>query len=155
MKTRISVLLLFVSIWGCKESSFQSEAEAESIAFETISIGFRIPTKGTAVIRSDSVWMAYWRDYWIIFDGYGRKTPPPTIDYSSQMVLAVFYGSGRYSGCTSHVDVIDKVQKIRDTITVTIKPLPYLGACDMGVSPIQMVVVVQSPLPVKFIGAVP
>jgi len=127
----------------------------QPISFEPIHgcIGFEVPTAGTDVIRTDSVYQHYWDNYWAIQDGFGNKTPPPTVDFTQRMVLSVHYGSR--DGCFSNVDVIDRIEQVDNVIRVTLARLPYLGECYAVIYPIQMVSIPNSSLDVTFVGEVP
>lgn len=153
---RIPLILCLSLISGCDDFGLVPNPTPEPIAFESLPAcrGFTISTAGADVIRADSVYQRYWRDYRGLSDGYGNKTPPPSIDFAEKMVLCVHYGTF-YSGCSNYVEVVERVGRIGDTITVTVARLPDLGPCRMVVSPIQMVTIPQSSLKVVFAGEVP
>ena len=114
---------------------------------------FDVPRAGTEIIREDSTWLRYWRDYWGSTDSTG-KTSPPSIDFNQNMVVAVFYGRG-YFGCHNYQNVIQGIWKSSESLTVKIGPLPSLGYCDAGIMPLQMVTIPKSNLQVLFVGDVP
>lgn len=92
--------------------------------------------------------------YWNLFSGSGEKTPPPSVNFDEEMVIAVHWGEG-YSGCSNKVSAIDSIVKTRGSVEVIVSELPDLGPCDMIVYPIQMVRVPKTDLSVRFLGAPP
>ena len=156
MKPVLLFLISFVA-FICEKNPLQPQPQVTPIEFTEIPLapGFRMPNPGTDVIRSDSVWTFYWNQYWVLYDGSNNKIPAPSMDFAQKMVIAVFYGDGKYSGCDDRVNVIDKIEQVDQTIRVTVKRLPYLGGCYAIVAPIQMVQISWSSLPVEFVGVVP
>jgi hypothetical protein len=117
---------------------------------------FWVEERGPAVITSDREWKRLWELYWGVYDENGHKTPPPEIDFETEMVLGVFWGGEcRYSGCTNKSPSIESVWIENDTMKVEVGPMRDLGPCDMCVSPLHMVQTRRYNLPVVFVGDVP
>jgi len=154
----ISPLILTAFLPSCKDAGTEAPVSTEPIrvTFENVEHyeTFTIPIAGTDVIRDDSTWLRYWRAYWNNYSGTGEKTPPPSIDFSKQMVVAAFYGN-KYSGCSNKVEVIREVLLCPTSLRVKLGPLPFLGFCRAIVAPIHMVKIPKSELEVVFTGNIP
>ncbi len=157
MKNTIVLFVIVILTVNCKKDATPIQPVTTPVDFQNVpnAGGFRIPTKGTSVIRTDSAWSACWNSFWSITDGQGNKTAPPAVDFSKNMVVAIFYGYGTYTGCHDTVDVIQAINTNGSTITVTIGTLPSLGDCRAFVGPIQMVTIPQSQATVQFTGEIP
>jgi hypothetical protein len=157
---RNAILMVCPVIITLMFASCQSDIIIPSIPVPFVDIeeanNFAVKERGTAVLKNRTAWMALWEQYWNVYDGQGRKTPPPGIDFNKDMVIALFYGTG-YSGCSNRVDVIEKIVRTRKRIEVRIRSLlpGELGPCCALVYPLQMVKVSKSNLPVVFMGDVP
>lgn len=151
----LGLLLLYSALLpSCEDTGFMVTLSTP-VHFENVENygSFTIPVAGTDVIRADSTWQRYWRDYWNNWTATG-KTPAPVIDFTREMVVAVFYGE-KYSGCSNEVEVIQDILQSPASLTVRIGPLPALGYCDARIAPLQMVRIPASTLPVTFTGMVP
>ncbi len=156
-KTLFLCAVLLPVLFGCDNASVEDEELTSSVmTFETIeeAAGFVVNTPGTEVIRAEQPWAVLWDDAWSITNEDGVKTPPPSIDFNTKMVIAVFWGSG-FSGCSNGVQAIETIVQRQGEIVVLVGPLPDLGLCDAIVYPIQMVQIDHSDLPVVFEGEVP
>ena len=158
MKTYlIFCLCLLPALLGCDTTSVEEEALALGvIAFEIIEEagGFAVETPGTQVIRGEGAWTALWDTTWVNADANDDKTPPPAIDFSRKMVIAVYWGGG-FLGCPGSVEAIETIVEREGEIIVVVGPLPDLGGCETFANPIQMVQIDQSDFPVVFEGEVP
>lgn len=121
---------------------------------------FHVAEPGIRVFRDEAAWLELWESSWTESDANGL-TPPPEVDFSQHMVLAVFYGEG-FSGCRSQVEVIASVEEscpivcdFNDLI-VRLNPLPDdLGNCREAIAPLQMIVLPQSDLEIVPSGPIP
>ena len=148
---------LLPGLLSCDNASLEDDAGAFRVmTFETIegADGFVLTTPGTEVIRAEGSWDALWDNAWSITNAQGVKTPPPTIDFTTKMVIAVFWGDG-FSGCDNGVQAIETIVQREGEIVVLVGPLPELGLCEAIVYPVQMVQIDRSDLPVVFEGEVP
>ncbi len=138
---------------ACNDHLSEPQPVPKPIAFQEVDSGkydcFYIPDSGTTVICSESLWVSYWQQYWLCTSDGRTKTPPPGVDFSRDIVLAVHYGEG-YSGCRNRVDVIRNIYLMKDTIHVAIDRLPSPGVCLAWIRPLQMVTIPQSTHPVLF-----
>ena len=107
---------------------------------------------GTRVFRDEPAWKSFWLDHVTCTGDAGSPLPPPAVDFGSGMLLAVHWGAG-YSGCSSAVEAIQRIDWRGDRIEVRVGPLPDLGDCLALVEPIQVVRCQRSELPVTFVGA--
>ena len=149
------LLISLVVIMLGQISSCSNPAEVTPLPFENFTEAeyFRVPHPATFVIRDDAAWNQLWENYWTRDDSLGR-TPPPTVDFEEDMIIALFWGCG-YSGCHSWAEAIERIITRSGRIEVHVGPLPDLGNCDMIVCPIQVVRMRKSDVPVVFIGDVP
>jgi hypothetical protein len=154
----ILLLTLTAFLPSCKDAGTEAPVSTGpvKVSFENVEHyeSFAIPIAGTDVIRDDSTWVGYWRAYWNNYSGTGEKTPPPSIDFSKEMVVAAYYGN-TYSGCSNKVEVIQEVMLSPTSLRVKLGPLPFLGYCRAIVAPIHMVKIPKSDLEVVFTGNVP
>lgn len=152
----ISVILLGgIAIFAC-QSSKNIAIQSKPIDFRNIDEAgnYNVTQRGISIIKNQEEWMELWQKYWNRFSGTGEKTPPPAVDFENRIVIVVHWGQG-YSGCSNGVDVIQRIERIEDSVNVVIGELPDLGPCDMDVYPIQMVEIPTTDLPVRFSGATP
>lgn len=154
MKRQIAIYF-FTLMATLLVSCMDTGTEPSKIVFRNVEgyEKFFVPGAGTAVIKDDSTWLRYWRDYWNVYSDTG-KVPPPTIDFNKAMVVAVFYGA-KYGGCSNKVEVIKDVRLDKNYIRVQLGSLPFLGLCRRVVAPIQMVEIPKSTRQVVFAGNVP
>jgi hypothetical protein len=113
----------------------------------------QVPYTGPMVIGDDSTWQSFWDQYSVCW-GESAKTPPPTIDFQQNMVVAIFWGE-HCQGCRNAVDAIDIYRVNSSHVEVYINPLPDLGPCFMITYPLQVVTIAKTPLPVIFTGNIP
>lgn len=135
---------------------FQGQApdiQARSIGFQYLPDfeNFFVTTPGVVLFRDEASWLELWDDTWTESDANG-KTPPPEVDFSQDMVLAVFYGEG-YSGCEQRTELVAEVEETcplvcdNNFMRVTLRELPDdLGACRQALAPLSMVVLPRSDL---------
>lgn len=152
---RLNAILFTIFIFLLLLSGCDMSTEPVDISYENVQgfESFAVPTAGTAIIKDETTWLRYWRDYWNLYNDSG-KTPPPIVDFNKDMVIAIFYGN-KYSGCSKRVEVIKDIKQNRGLIKVHLGPLPFLGVCRAIVEPIQMVKIPKSNLEVTFTGNVP
>ena len=117
---------------------------------------FDVTEAGTKVFRNKIEWTNLWEQNWNLYNSQGEKTPPPSVDFEREMVIAIFYDSG-YSGCSNWTEVIEEVYKKSGKIEIHIGSLilEELGSCRTIVYPLQMVKMEISNLPIVFNGEVP
>lgn len=151
----ILILVGVITIIACQSSKNMAK-QSQSIEFANIAEArsFNVPESGTSVIKSQQEWKEWWEKYWNRFSGTGEKALPPDVDFKNRMVVGVYWGEG-HSGCSNGVNVIRGIERIEDSLIVTVGELPDLGPCDMVVYPIQMVEIPAMDLPIRFLGAVP
>jgi len=155
----IILFILILSVFSCNKNKIKSERQPDKsnkIAFADVPQfeNFYINKKGTLIVKSDEEWNNLGERYWNHYSGNGSKTPAPGIDFKNIMVIGIFWGAN-YSGCSNRVEVIKAIEIDEDKIIVTIDDLPSLGPCDMIVTPLQMVSLPKSDIPVIFKGNVP
>jgi len=121
---------------------------------------FYVTTPAVVFIRDEASWLDLWETTWTESDANG-KTPPPDVDFSRDMVLAVFYGEG-YSGCDQRVELIEAIEETcplacdNNLVRVRLRELPDdLGACRQALAPLSMVVLPQSDLEWVVEGPIP
>ena len=116
---------------------------------------FRVEQPKTLVIRTQKEWDSFLR---------GSFFPPsnlhgvdfPRVDFNEEMVIGVFWGGGcKYSGCTNVSRSIERLVMSLNGIEVKVGPLQDLGLCEACVSPLHIVKVEKSELPVVFVGNLP
>ena len=132
--------------------------DTTNITFESVKdYGFfAVADKGTIIINTESEWLIFWNLYWNLFDGSGNKILPPPINFEEKMVIGVFWGgSCKYSGCFSESPSIQSINRIGDTLFVSVGDLVDFGLCEMCIAPIHMVQLESLSFPIKFIGNVP
>lgn len=107
------------------------------------------------VFRSLEEWEPFWASYCHNVDGNGDQIPAPVVDFSSQMLVAVFYGAIP-SGCRNWVDGwIESITQYPDRIEVQVGLLPHMGDCQASAYPLHVILVEHHDLPVLFFGHVP
>jgi hypothetical protein len=124
----------------------------DAIAFETVASDSQsgITAERTVVVKDAAALEKLWAEH-----GKNRSTPPamPKVDFTRQMVLAVF-GGWKPTSCES--TGITRVSSGGDRIVVNYedRALPTLNVCaQVLASPMQMVVVERSDAPVEFVKA--
>lgn len=129
---------------------------AETLPFSNVegSQFMRIGEPQTIVFRDESSWMAFWNSNIYAMDSVGNTIPPPSIDFSNEMVIAIFWGPG-YGGCTNEADAIKAIESTQGRVVVYVGPVPYLGPCRAMQLPQQIVRLKRIVLPVVFTGEVP
>jgi hypothetical protein len=100
---------------------------------------------GATVIRTSEEWRALWKRY--------RPPPgePPAVEFARNMVAVVYMGA--YSSCMREEKFVRRVEQVVDTLFVVVHHDPGGTTCDMLVEPVDMVLLPQSELPVRFIPA--
>jgi len=121
---------------------------------------FQVTEPDIRTYRTQAEWLALWETAWTLSDDQGR-TPPPEVDFGRFMVIAVFYGSG-YSGCSPRVELVEKLEETcpiacgSNSLRMTLRPLPDdLGGCREAVTPLTMIMLEQSDLPLLVEGPRP
>lgn len=115
----------------------------------------RVDFPHARVFRSREEWEPFWRAYCHRTNGEGEQLPPVEVDFSSHMLVAVFYGVFP-SGCSNWADEwIESITRYPDRIEVQVGQLPPLGDCTAVAWPLQIVLVDRIDLPVHFQGQVP
>ncbi|MCP4545221.1 MAG: hypothetical protein GY835_01995 [bacterium] len=144
--------LLLVASCGKSAGPGGQAADGTPVPFQNIlsQCSFTVNDPATSVYMDSTTWGQLWSQYCGAYE-------VPAVDFDSEMVLAVFYGGGSYSGCQSWVEVIVSITATDDQIVVNIGPLDedQLGACDGMAFPIQLVRIDRSDLPVVFTGNLP
>lgn len=146
---------LLPALLSCNSTSVEDEPLARGvITFETIenALGFSMRT-GTMVIREEAAWIALADTAWLFVGDDGLFAPPPTIDFTRKMVIALSWGG--VGGCPQDVEAIETIVEREGEIVVVVGPLPDFGGCDALFTAIQMVQIDRSDLPVIFEGEVP
>ncbi|MGD9487341.1 MAG: hypothetical protein AB7W47_04930 [Calditrichaceae bacterium] len=167
----LSVILPLSLIITCTQITDESEAENEKPPIrlisteDTIQVSFQdvegygtffVKDPGIRVFKDSNDWIGFWDLYWNAFDGTGQKTPPPSIDFSNNMVIGVFWGDYcKYSGCGNESPSIENIYIYADTLFVPVGDLKPLGMCDACVSPLHMIMTERRDLPVQFTGNTP
>ena len=129
-----------------------------SVGFSTVAGGaysWRTGSPANLVIKDSAAWLALWAQHTDMPVAVGAEPAPrlalPAVDFSRDMVLAVFmggFGSGCYSiGVQSIVKLDTKLQ------VNVLRTEPGTGAiCTLAMtSPFHMVVLARSELPVEFV----
>lgn len=111
-----------------------------------------VPHPGIAVIRDSAHWRELWRRYgvrtgkaWMgAYSIGGRDSLPSrsTINFNEHALIAV--GAGESSGCGNRADFIRRLDRVHDTIVVSIDipgALSMTGLCDGGIAPVDVVLI--------------
>lgn len=155
---RIGVLMTFVALatvfYSCKDQGVVVVPE-NAIYDELASLErFDVAQQGTKVFRTREEWQAFFMETF----RYPLSTEPiqvPRIDFNNEMVVGVFWGSGRYSGCTKISRSIEYIRNVGNRIEVKVGTVRDLGRCRMMISPLYIVKTPKSDLPVVFVGNPP
>ena len=161
MKSQYLIFLVLAAISGsCNTNKTPLQFETDNmqetpLQYEIIgSDGFHVDSSGTQIYRDQGEWTLLWEKNWSIFNSSGEKTSPPSIDFSENMVIAIFYGK-QSSACPNLDDIIRSVSKKSDRLEVELGVVNLEGPCDAISWPSIMLKVEKSDLPVMFIGDVP
>lgn len=121
---------------------------------------FSVSEPGIVVYKDQQAWLDLWEQSWTESDANGR-TPPPEVDFSQKMVIAVFYGQG-FSGCSARVELIEAVEETcpvacaDNQLRLRLKSLPEdLGDCREAITPLSMIVVDRNDLELLVEGPSP
>ncbi len=158
MKSQLIIFLALAIISGScntEKTPLQFATDNLALQYEIIrSDGFHVDSTGTQIYRDQGEWNLLWENYWSILNSSGEKTLPPSIDFSGNMVIAIFYGE-QSSACQNLDDVIKSVIKKSDRLEVELGAVNLEGPCDFFSWPSIMLKVEKLNLPVVFIGEVP
>ncbi len=98
------------------------------------------------VIRDQVAWLALWRRHMGTVDG-----PVPVIDFSRDMVIAIFGGESREQRKVTIRRIVREPDRLEVWYTlVAVRPLPNAEDVTPTV-PFQIVRLARSPLPVRFL----
>ncbi len=122
-----------------------STPNGSPIPFVTIALGktSRIPKPLQLVVRDRQAWLNLWTRH------AGPSGPAPTVDFSREMVIAIFAGAS----AVPRMVAITRIIRVSEGLTVLYAtrdlPLPDAGGLSPSV-PFHMVRLVRSTLPVSF-----
>jgi len=139
-------VFLAVFMLGC-----DTVVPGEDIPFEKVdginTMQLSSQLSGTRVFRSAAEWEAFTEEHHI--------WPRPYVDFSSHILLGIFWGDTFYGGCHGHAEAIESIHEFGGKLFVEIGPMSDLGICRAIVFPRQIVQVARVDLDVQFIGEVP
>lgn len=139
-------LFLLVSMLGC-----DTMVPGEEVSFDEVkginSLQYPRQLSGTRVFRSVAEWEAFTEEHHI--------SPRPDVDFSSHIVLGIFWGDTFYGGCHGRAEAIESVHEFGGKLFVEIGPMSDLGICRAIVFPRQIVQVARVDFDVHFFGKVP
>ncbi len=142
-KREILYLLFFLGCgYGVKKVNYILLYETETM--------LAYPKKKEMVFYTEKDFHSFWKSYCRVIDSQGGKVPPPSIDFSKNMVIAVFMGKKPTSGYRIE---IEKIEEDKNYIKVYVKEyLPSKNAILMPVItyPFVMVKLKKTLKPVKF-----
>ena len=144
-----AIFVLVFSPFSCKDIG----TEPVQLEFSDMaSMGyFRVEQAGTAVFRSQTEWNAF------VHVHLNQITAIPILlpkaDFDKQMVIGVFWGGG-FSGCANVSRSIESVRIVNNAVVVQVGPLKDLGECAVPVTPLHIVKIPKTDLPVVFVGNV-
>lgn len=144
IRTFLLIALVAISI-GCASSGERVPQRMGAVKFsrlKNIAPDEMLPV-GTMVIRTKAEWKK-------IFSASPR-IDSQSIDFDKSMVICIGWGM-RFSGCFNEVETVKLIEMRADEIEVVLGPFPDLGPCEMIVYPIELIVIDQSDLPVRFSG---
>lgn len=121
--------------------------QGPSVPFTTVLAGTtsRIAEPATVVVRDKAAWIALWRRH----AGADRGAPPP-VDFSRDMVVAVFGGTSTEATTASIARITREPSGLVVWYSVqAIRPLPP-GELGTARTPFHIVKLAQSTLPVAF-----
>ncbi len=137
----VSLVLLATSIAGA----------AQPIVFVTLAQGNHsgITTFAQLVVRSPDEWAALWRRH-----AAGTKIPPglPAVDFSRNMVIAVFFGEGPAGRRTAISAIVERDGELVVFLQMVGPPGPESDDLPQ-ITPFHIVQLARSPMPVIFIPA--
>jgi hypothetical protein len=131
---------------------------ASPIAQAARPVAFTILTQGThsgistfsqAVVRSPDEWAALWRRHTA-----GTKMPmvPPAVDFSHNMVIAVFFGKGPVGRRSAILDIVERDSQLAVLVQMTGPPGPESEDLPQ-ITPFHIVQLARSPKHVVFTRA--
>lgn len=98
------------------------------------------------VIRSAAVWEAFTTTYW--------TEPVPSVDFETDMVVAILYGT--QSACLNDLNVLSSLDETDDAVELHLEPLPDVPpACDAPMYLSRVLRVTRRAKPVCFVGHIP
>jgi hypothetical protein len=125
--------------------------ERNDVPFTTIDSGSNsgVDTRGGVTVRDQGEWLALWRRH----TANQHPAPPaPTVDFSSEMVVAVFSGQRRSGGFSIQIDRIKSTGSKLMVMVSESSPTPGSINMMMITQPYYIVRLGKSPLPVVFQG---
>ncbi len=124
---------------------------AQPLVFTTLTRGNHsgISTFAQAVVRGPDEWAALWRRH-----AAGTKIPPspPAVDFSRNMVIAVFFGKGPVGWRTAISDIVERGSQLVVVVQMIGPPGPESEGLPQ-VAPFHIVKLARSPMPVIFVRA--
>lgn len=147
----------------CKDiiasSTFDTPNE-QSFAFETLvqETSSRIITKQEAVIENPEAWLAFWERHQtghfpaLTSDFAPSSGSLPEIDFTKELVIAVFLGEQRTGGYAVEIEEINVLEKEAEavvTVAVT-RPNPQDIVTQVLTQPLHIVKVQKPNMPVRF-----
>jgi len=150
--TFVIIVISFVLLPSCVEElgrPTDSQEEDVSLPFSTISKGTfsGCTTKQNLVIKTQEQWVKLWKKH---TSTRMPQTPTPKVDFTKQMILAIFGGQKPTGGFA--VEIV-KVEKGRDKIKVFFKetvPPPDALVSQVFTQLYHIIKVEKSDLPVTF-----
>jgi hypothetical protein len=129
--------------------SLPTEAADQSVTFSTIARGTQsgVRVRTQVVVRTSSAWQVLWRKHVARLPG---ASAVPKVDFSRDMVIAVFAGDVTAATRASIVNIIPHLSQLIVLVRIA-ETQPGPALTDSGVaSPFQMVRLARSTLPVVF-----
>jgi hypothetical protein len=131
---------------------------ATPIAWAAQPVVFTILTQGNhsgistftqTVVRSTDEWAALWQRH---AAGTRIPTVPPTVDFSRNMVIAVFFGKGPVGRRTAISDIVERGSQLVVLLQMIGPPGPESEDLPQ-ITPFYIVQLARSPMPVVFMRA--
>jgi hypothetical protein len=121
---------------------------AQPVVFTVLTRGNHsgISTFSQAVVRNPDGWAALWLRH---AAGTRIPTVPPTVDFSRNMVIAVFFGKGPVGRRTAILDIVERNGQLVVYVQVIGSPGPESEDLPQ-ITPFHIVQLARSPMPVVF-----
>jgi hypothetical protein len=136
---------------SCRHDPGVPEPVSQELAYETMlwADPLKVTDTMTAVFRTNEAWTKFLAEHW------QRLAPsPPAVDFGRYMLVGLFWGWHSH-GCDDLVEVVERVVSDEQNITIEVGQLPELGPCRRIATPLQVIRLDTSDLPVRFTGHPP
>jgi hypothetical protein len=127
------------------------EGAAQPVVFTTLTQGNHsgIGTFTQVVVRSHDEWAAVWRRH---AAGTTISPVPPAVDFSRNMVIAVFFGTGPAGQRTAISAIVERNSQLAVLVQIIGPPGPESDGLPQ-ITPFHIVQLARSSMPVVFMPA--